>query len=452
MDLYLHQRVGADWLAARKHAILADEQGLGKTATALCAADRAGAARALVLCPTAVAHNWLREARTWSPTRCGQLLLTGKAKLDPVATLVVTTHGLLTRQPMRSQLSSARWDALIVDESHAFKNERAMRTRALFGSAIARAAGKGLIEAAQRVWLLTGTPMPNDPTELWPALRALAPERIMAASPSGWRRPASWLQFRRQFCALQPNPWAPDGFKIVGARNTVDLRTRLTGFMLRRRKKDHLDLPPLRWGTTELTVTTLPAELRAMEDRAAQALAEGRSVEQVLAGLRDENALPTWRRLCGEAKVDAAVELLGGELDEGALTSVVVFAHHREVVRRLAAGLAKHGAVTITGDTAPAARQRAVDTFQAGEARVCVAQLQAGGVGITLTAAQDVVFVESDWVPGTMRQAADRCHRIGQEGSVLARVLALAGSIDGMIAATVARKAAMIDEVIEKLG
>jgi SWI/SNF-related matrix-associated actin-dependent regulator 1 of chromatin subfamily A len=97
------------------------------------------------------------------------------------------------------------------------------------------------------------------------------------------------------------------------------------------------------------------------------------------------------------------------------------------------------------------ARQEAVDRFQRrGEVRVFLGQIQAAGVGITLTAASHVVFVELEWTPGLMSQAEDRCHRIGQHDAVLVQHLVLPGSLDARLAKTLVAKQRVIDKTLNR--
>jgi SWI/SNF-related matrix-associated actin-dependent regulator 1 of chromatin subfamily A len=261
--------------------------------------------------------------------------------------------------------------------------------------------------------------------------------------PACIKRPLNWFQFRDRYCLCKASPYH-DGVKVVGVKQEMlpELRDKLAGFSLRRLKRDHLSLPPIRWGTTVVTSdTALPKELVDIER-------ELKGKTDVLAALRDEVEFSTWRRLCGVAKAPAAVELLVDEL-ENSTKKVVVFAHHTEVVEILAEGLAQFGVVKITGATSAKERQNAVDVFQASPGvRVAICQIVAGGVGITLTAASDVVFVEASFVPGDNDQAACRCHRIGQTQPVLVRMLSLAGSVDELVAEILTRKSAMIAQVV----
>lgn len=464
MELYPHQVAAVEWLVQRRRAGLFDEQGLGKTACAICAADQiitstldplaqsAGLAQKqrtpiLVVAPTVVVHNWAREFLLWAPHLAVQVITNGRDRVatPAVAQVVVVTHSLLRTKAIHDQLLTKQWAVCIVDEAHAFKNHRAQRTRALYGYRAHD--GQGVVSRCDYVWLLTGTPMPNNPTELWTHLAALAPERIQKPFNPAVElepRPLLWGEFRKRYCKLAPSNYG-DGWKVVGAQNTTELSAKLKGFALRRLKKNVLDLPPIRWGTTVVT-----GELTAELIRAERKLEH-----QKLEDIRETEHFSTWRRLCGIAKAPAAADMLIDELSNNPDKKVVVFAHHTEVIDYLRAALDEpFGTVEITGSTPAHTRQTNVALFQddsqaSRRYRVALCNIVAGGLGVTLTAANDVVFVEQSFVPGENAQAADRCHRIGQTGSVLVRCLSLAGSIDELIVEILQRKSQMIREVIK---
>ena len=444
--LFPHQATATEWLGKRMRGCLWDEQGLGKTASAIVAARQIAAKRVLVVAPTVVAHNWAREIGRWAPGAEVDVVLQGKVRLRPGVDFTVVTMGMLLRPSMFEQLCQRKWDLAILDEGHCYKNPRARRSKAVYGLS-PQLNKPAIVRSAARCWAMTGTPMPNHPAELWTSLAGLDPRRLC---DEGSRRPMNWHQFRQRFCELKPSAYG-DGWKEVGSKNVVELKQRLQGFALRRRKKDHLDLPPMRWGTVALTVEGEDAKLLGIEARHGYAhkLLAADDVTAFLSRMRDDEEFSTWRRLCGELKAKAAVELLVDELTETPGKKLVVFAHHKSVIAALAAGLEAFGVVTITGAQSASARQSAVDQFQTDPAtRVCVANIVAGGVGITLTAASDAVMVEQSFVPGDNEQAGARLHRIGQTESVLIRVLTLAGSVDELLGEIVARKANTISQVL----
>jgi hypothetical protein len=134
---------------------------------------------------------------------------------------------------------------------------------------------------------------------------------------------------------------------------------------------------------------------------------------------------------------------------------IVVFAHHLDVLAQIHDALADdYGAVKLTGETPMADRQGLVDRFQnMPECRVFVASITAAGIGITLTAADTVVFAELDWVPGNMKQAEDRCHRIGSEihESILVQHIVLEESLDVYIAQTISEKLFTIEQALDRV-
>lgn len=129
---------------------------------------------------------------------------------------------------------------------------------------------------------------------------------------------------------------------------------------------------------------------------------------------------------------------------------LVVFAHHRAVISKLQESLKDYGCVVFDGSTSASDKNAAVESFQKDEAcRVFIGQMQSAGVGITLTAADTVVFVESSWVPGEVEQAVDRCHRIGQKNHVLAQFLTVSGSIDEIMLRAIAKKKSVINKIMK---
>jgi SNF2 family DNA or RNA helicase len=320
---------------------------------------------------------------------------------------------------------------VVIDEAHFLKSPDAMRTKVIFG----KNCEGGFVKQCRRVWLLTGTPTPNNASELWPMLHAVFPALIHNAQG----KPRNQHQFIQRYCRL-----VETGFgraKIVGAKRVPELKAILSQVMLRRRKLDVLpDLPPLRIAMLPLEATApevssaFTAQVRAALD------AEG------LAGLQGlGETLATYRRAVGVAKADAVARWVRDQLASG-LGKVVLFAHHREVIEIMAAALKEYAPAVLTGSSSPKEREAAVERFQRNRyCPVFIGQLQAAGTGITLNAASDVVLVESSWVPGDNEQAIMRVHRIGQQNACIARIAHVPDSIDEDIARACSRKLADIN-------
>lgn len=389
-----YQKEGIDFLARRNKAYLADQMGLGKTIQAVMAAREVGATRPLVICPASLVPNWEREWEKWG----------GPGTPD------IVSYSSLHR-------AGSRYDLVIADEAHYMKTPSAQRTRA----------GLRLARTAQRAWLLSGTPMPNHPGELWAPMKALWPEKPAAL---GIHNGATWLQ---RFCLTRDTPYGPKPYAV---RNGKILREMLRGVMLRRRLDEvALDLPPLR-----VTLQTLltPESVRR----------ELGSDREVL----EEEYTSTLRRLLGEAKAPLVADQIIEELQDGAYSHIVVLYYHRKVGALLEQAFARSGVSTVGfhGGTPPGERQLAVDTFQAGDATVFLAQQTAAGVGITLTQATEIVLVEPAWSPDDNDQAIKRIHRIGQDKPCRARIFALSKTLDDAIMGTLAQKMRMRKEVFDE--
>lgn len=421
VDLFPYQQTGARFLASApsKGRLLADEPGLGKTAQAIAACDelRARDRCVLVICPASVRENWKREFDRFSTTG-----------IRPI----VTSYDAAARGALCATMVPAgdQWDVLILDEAHMLKTAKAKRTQSVFGP-------EGLASLAKHVFLLTGTPTPNHPAELWPALHAVMPDAILGKNG----KPLPYWSFVQKYCRTRDNGF---GIQIVGGKNLAELRERLAPFVLRRKKADVLkDLPPIRFAELPLSSDfKMPPEIAALIPDVEKALENG--VEGLKAIAPHVASL---RRITGLAKVNPVSEWIKDQLD-GGMRKLVVFAHHREVLQALTVDAARHGFdyACITGDTTN--RQAEVDRFQnIGKCRLFFGQIQAAGTGITLTAASDCVLVESDWTPSSNEQAVMRIHRVGQNSACLVRVATLAGSIDERIQRAVMRKLETIDKL-----
>lgn len=429
-----HQIAGADFLLSRERGACWDEMGTGKTGTAIAAIERAGFKKVMIVCPAAVRQVWAGELRKFSAR---PLLITKATSIDGAMVWQRGKSNIL----LCSYEHATKWgrhiddlfDALILDEAHYLKTWEAQRTRAILGTDCD--GRRGLARFAGHTWFLTGTPMPNDPADIWPYLRFTGGVQ----------------QTRAQFIKHFFNSY--NG--TFSARNEVrsDMADTLRDVVFRnavkRTKIDiGLSLPPI-WLTTT-SVDGDAAEIRSLlrdwpglEDAIVDAVEKG--------GLSflDAQHIATLRRLVGEAKAPAYVELAAEELHSG-LDKLVVMGVHTEALKTIRRGLEARGfgVVMLTGETPEKQRIEAVRSFQEEPAvRVFVGNVRAAGTGLTLTAASRLDMFESSWTPADNAQALMRVHRLGQERRVEARFVSLADSIDDVVTATVARKTAAIAKI-----
>lgn len=453
VELYAFQEIGAEWLAGKTHALLADDMGLGKTPQAIRGADRIGANRILVVCPSVAKINWQREfARFGEIKREFKVIQTKKDKWEPGASLIFSFD--MAGDVLSKLENSPPYDLLIVDESHYLKSLDTKRTRAVLSKT-------GLIHKAKCGWFLSGTPTPNGYiSELWPILFTLG---VIKTSYS-------------RFVELCCKGYLFRGrFVITGTREEriPDIKRMLSQIMLRRKKVDVLpELPEITFQEIQVAKGAVDIELQASftqyvfpvdrrEELVARLESEEAAIATVVERLGDSEAamqaleamsksVATLRRYRGLQKVEAVVALLKEELESNAYEKLVIFAVHRDVIEGLRVGLIDFSPVTLYGGTEENRKQINIDRFQKDDkTRVFIANIIAAGPSITLTRAHNIVFVEQDWVPGNNAQAAMRCHRIGQKNAVLVRTISLDDPIDERISNALKKKTRQLLQIFE---
>jgi SWI/SNF-related matrix-associated actin-dependent regulator 1 of chromatin subfamily A len=454
-----YQRAGIATALNRPNVLFGDEMGLGKTIQAIGVINADESIKTvLVICPAGLRLNWKREMAKWFTRDMPAVIVSSTSWPEGFAVSIIN-YDILAKHEKR--LHETNWDCVIVDESHYCKNPKAKRTIAVVGRDKSRneEALPG-IQARRRI-MLTGTPIPNRPIEGQPLFHWLAPDEY------GFK----FFPYAKRYAAAYQNSY---GWDFSGASNLDELQRKLRStIMIRRLKADVLtELPAKRRQVVEIPANgdakVVEAEVRAYtaSEERIDALrvavelakaADATSYQNAVDQLRDAvqaafTEMAALRHATALAKVPRVVEhILDSLAEEG--HKIVVFSWHRDVIAAICEALSqeKIEAVSVTGDTPMQARQNAVDRFQsAPECRVFVGNIQAAGVGITLTAASHVIFAELDWVPGNITQAEDRCHRIGQRNSVLVQHIVLDGSIDARMAKTLIEKQAVLDAALDR--
>lgn len=435
LDLFQYQAEGAAWLAARDRAGLHDEMGVGKTATGIGAFDAVGAERGIWIVPAMLRENWINEYRRFG--RRGLRLCKGRNIHDYVAWergrfhVLVTSYEQATKWAPRIQDNGEFLDAVIMDEAHYMKNTASKRTQAILGP---ESDGEnGIVGWAAHAWQLSGTPIPNDPLDIFPFLRFCG----VMPLPKGAFTKRYFVSRRgtfgsRQFCREE----------TVG-----ELSQLINNNALRRTKKDiGMQLPPV-W-LTKLLVDGDTQEVRQMlAEHPGLELSVVQAVKDGGLSFLDAQSLATLRRLVGQAKCVPYTKMLIEELRGNGGDKRVVMGIHRDTLRMLQSELTRHGfyAVLVNGDTPEKQRIQAVHDFQNDpDCRVFIGNIRAAGTGLTLTAACELDMLESDWTPAGNAQAIMRVHRIGQERNVTARFITLAESIDEVVNSIVSDKTAAI--------
>lgn len=445
VEYYPHQIDGVRELHGRKSFLLADDMGLGKSLQALTifAVDvkRGWSSKMLVVCPVTLKGNWADEIEKF--TRFSYMVLDGTP--DERVKQLIDFHGwqgpkilIVNYEQVRSHgevLTAMHFDIACFDEAHYIANHKAKRTEA------------ALELYSRRSFMLTGTPMLNHVDGLWTLLHRI--------DPDGYPR---FYKFVNRYAVF-------GGYKnkqIVGVKNEDELKERLHGVMLRRLKKDVLNLPEVQ--KIERRVDLTPEQLKLYNEVVTEM-----RVTRVDSDKPDdiENALTKFLRLkeiCGttfkftgedvSSKLDLAVaddlEILEND------HKTVVFTQFRDMqscyIRRMREANKDVPLWILNGDVKKADRPEIVKEWaQTREPGVLVCMLQVAGIGLNMTAARHGSFLDKLFVPGLNQQAIDRLHRIGQSETqpVQIREYIARGTIENRVNQILQTKSKLFGEIVE---
>jgi SNF2 family DNA or RNA helicase len=423
---------------------LADDMGLGKTLQTLSFLRHIVQVYPeethLVICPTSLLYNWEAEMKKFVPDLEYHLYYGPSRVLDPAVSVVITSYGVLRSDV--EELAALKWGYVILDESQAIKNPASQARKAV-----------QQLQSRNRL-ALSGTPVQNSTFDLYAQMDFLNPGML-----------GSQDFFRTQFAT----PVDRNGDKEAGAR----LRKLVYPFVLRRTKEQVAkDLPD----KTEMILwCEMGEEQRRIYDRfkeSYRAVLLDRIGEEGMAksSIYILEGLTKLRQICDHpALVKGGVPGEGGEGEAVAGTSAkleelireieentghhkaLVFSQFTSMLQLIRAALEERGIpyLYLDGSVAAEERKRAVAKFQEEEdTRIFLISLKAGGVGLTLTAADYVYLVDPWWNPAVEQQAIDRSHRIGQEKKVFAYRMICRDTVEEKILQLQERKKSLASDLI----
>jgi SNF2 family DNA or RNA helicase len=486
-DLFPHQRAGVKFLASAKRALLADEPGLGKTAQAIRALkelDKNGedVFPALIVCPNTLKKNWAREFARWYPGVTTQVIkgsasqrkkqfetpadvyiinwesLRSHSRLAPYGSVALarcTACGghddkvSLNRCEVHiRELNEIDFKSVIADEIHRSKDPKSKQTRALWS-----ATGDAQIRFA-----LTGTPVANNVVDMWSILHWLSPE--------DWSSKTKWIdrmvdtmlnafggmmvlgvkphmedEFQktishhmRRMLKARVLPWLPP---VINERRDIEMSAKQKKAY--EQMRDHM-ITQLESGEALSAPSVLTQTIRLLQFASSYAEIV---VDESTGDPRAVLASPS-------CKVDSLMDdIKSGDFGDD---SVAVCAVSRQLIELLSAELTKnkieHG--LITGAQNEDERQQAIDDFQSGKTKWILFTAQAGGVGVTLTAARRLVMLQRPWSLVDHKQALDRVHRIGSEihDSVIITDYVTEGTIEERVLQVLETKADNFEQIV----
>ena len=496
-DLFPHQRAGVKYLAIAERALLADEPGLGKTAQAIRTLKKLHdegkqVFPALIVCPNSLKKNWEREFTKWWPEVNVQvirgtavqrrhqfdLFINPKEDEPQPQVAVINWESLRTHSRLAPygsislarcpdcggenpavtvtrcevhprELNQIEFHSVVADEIHRSKDPKSKQTRALWS-----ATGNARFRYA-----LTGTPIANNVLDLWSILHWISPEE--------WPSKSKWLD---RFVDTMLNAFG--GLMVIGVKAQMDAEFHATIDPRMRRMLKARVLPWL----PEIMFQRRDVEMSAKQKKAYEQMRDHMIAEleestelmtapsvltQTLRLLQFASSYATMEvdEETGETKTTLAepsckIDALMDDIDNGDFgeDSVAVSAVSRQLIDLLSARLTKAGIAhgRITGGQTDEERQQAVDDFQAGKIKWILFTVQAGGVGITLTAARRMVRLQRPWSLVDDKQALDRVHRIGSEihDSILVTDYVTEGTIEERVVDVLDTKAENFEQVV----
>lgn len=453
------QFAGPEYLLARDHGILGDAPGLTKSAQSIMVSNAIGARSTLVICPASLRLNWEREIWAWSTIEnvTTYPILKARDGVSLEANYVIVSYNLLNDPMVFAAIKDKRWEHMIVDEAHALKDPKGNRRTNLICSP-----DGGLPSTVGRISLLTGTLLPNQPIECYNAIRLTNWRAIDNASLDDFRDfyyAEGGGMVRGPVFDKDTQTWVN---KVHWSdhvrnqpRNLGDLQYRLRKYCMVRRLKEQVlhELPPKQWHMFPVVADAAVRKALKHEGwKEAQKLYE-MDPEVFDQGVPIDGPIATARRELGEAKAPLVLDYIEELLSEG-VEKLIVSAWHISVLDFLREKLAGYGLVYMDGRTTTRNKQAAVDQFQQNPGvRIILGQMQPLGMGWTLTAAQDAILAEPDWVPGINDQLLDRIHRKGQKGDrIVGHVPIVAGTLDERIVSSAIRKDQAIHFALDYRG
>ena len=419
-----YQLEGYRWLTRLDHweagACLADDMGLGKTIQTLAfIAQKAQEGPILIVAPTSVCANWADEIRTHTvglepPITFGQGNRTEALRVMRAGKIMISSYGLL--QSQIASFEQIEWRVVVLDEAQAIKNYQAKRSQAALQ-----------LKAKFRI-ATTGTPIENNLGELWTLFQFITPGLF-----------GSRQSFQDRFA--NPIERTPDSNALQ------QLNALIKPFLLRRKKDEVLkELPP----KTEKSIHVYLSD----EERAFYQALKQNLIREINENQLDDNTQQRIRILaaiqklrqaaCNPLLIEPGINVPSAKLEEfkrlisdlkecGHKTLVFSqFVKHLDIIRPTLKQL-NISYEYLDGSTPTKDREEAVENFQNGNADAFLISLRAGGLGLNLTKADNVIILDPWWNPAVEDQAADRAHRIGQSRPVTIYRLIAHDTIEDMI-------------------
>lgn len=442
--LYNFQTVGARWLYDIKKGILADEPGLGKTITALAAADLTEASKILVITlPGIVQQQWKAQAEKWLGCTAAVAEGTQAQKIAALASnarvKIISFHILADRKKKgkgdqnvyHQWLFNQQWDCIIIDEAHNLQNKDSKRAQ-----------NAGRLKSPY-LFLLTGTPLWNRVQSCWNLLHLLNPKAY-----------SSYWAFVRKYCKIT---WTPFGEKVGDLKPSMleAIQYELNPYMLRRTTEDvFTDLPEVVFNPVEYSLLPdMYTVLKQMKQKHVTWGGRDKFYDSGAAVLMDMRKLCSLPSSIGydfePPKTEIIKDIIREHLSTG--RQVLIFTWFRSYCEYLTTQLKiafGERIEFIHGQTKPEDRTKLIADTKEGKIRILVATLPTLGVGVDLPMIDVCLFAEADWTPAMIEQGWRRVFRIGSKSTRFVYFPFARNTIEARIHAVFTKKQEVAEDVL----
>jgi len=440
------QKEGVGFIESRNgSALIADEQGLGKTIQALGYLEIHPEIRPiLIVVPASVKINWQREALKWVSENNKIHILSGKNPYSlPKADIYIINYDILGDAKWNEKkkeyelkgwvpsLINCKFKLIIGDEIQRIKSSSAQRSRAMMY----------LSKHIAKRQALSGTPIKNKAIEFFNSINFVNPQLF----PNYWN-------FGEEFANKVYNHFSTSGFSFEGSRNADKLHRILKETIMIRRLKEEVlkDLPPKIRAVVPMEIVNQKVYDEKMDEFKKWIEGTYTTKNGTIKSNEENPAAPMvllekMRQATLLGKIDACIEWIEDFIESG--KKLIVFATHIETLNILQKKF-KNISVRVDGGTKD--RQSQVDAFwNDDKIQLFLGNIIAAGEGLNLQIASDVAFIEYTFVPTDHVQAEDRAHRINQKDNVTAWYLVAANTVEEKLVEILNDKAKILDQILD---
>jgi len=419
-NLYPYQKVVVEYSLHRKSILIADQMGLGKSASALAIAEYHNLYPVVCIVPANIKYNWIKEINKWIPHRKATII---DSDVIEDSEIYIISYNMIVNLGIRLRMRKPK--LLICDESHYLKTPNSQRT--IFTL-------KYFNSVPYKI-LTTGTPILNRTIELIPQLRLLDTLKYFGGED----------KFKNQYTIK-------DGFNYK-SKNEELLQAELRKIcMIRRMKKDVAkDLPEKIKQYIPIPMNRMEydqVELNTMEWYEKKLQNDGLSEHEIsnkIISLNELTKIEYLRQVAAKSKLHSVYEWIDNALEQ--TNKILIFAHHREILENIHNHY-KQNSILFYGGMSNKIKQSVDDFVNNDNINLFIGSIQASGIGIDgLQNICDIaVFIELAWTPAMMDQCEDRLHRIGQKNPVNIYYLIAENSIEEYIYNIVIEKKQMFEK------